>query len=200
MNIATDKPAQRVDLNILTEVETGDIIQIHFKAEAFDGVISLLGMISRGIVVSPDYTTLLAIASDNSWGGDANRYIKLVVASTFDWNWFSNRLQDRIDKLEILSRTRPLVDTRELSQTEAVFSFRFKSGVFDGIAELLELNELGTITLDDVEKFQKVLKVSDWEGHGRAGEFTNHLLSQNTMEYHDYFMTRVAPHLEMLRN
>jgi len=190
----------RVDFNDLTESETGDIIRIHFTTDGMVGITSLLGMIAACTLESPDHMPLRAIEMSRQWDSDANRYVELVITGSFDQNWFTRGLRDHIDQLEFVQRTRPLVDTRELSQVEAVFNFRFKPRDFEGLTELLELNELGVITLDDAGKFERAYLVGDWEGRDRAGQFTSHLLSQAAMEYHDYFMTRVAPHLEMLRN
>jgi len=202
MQYASSSPARsQVDFNILTEVETGDTLQTRFKTEGLIGITYLLGMIHHGLVTATkDFLTLLAVAESGYWDEDVNRYVTLEVTNAFDQNWFADRLRDHIDSLEIKSRRRPLVDTTALSQNETVFSFRFQPRDFNGLAELLVLNETGVITLDDYEKFERAFLIEDWEGHGRAGEFTSHLLSQDTMEYLEYFLDHVAPHLEMLRN
>ena len=191
----------QVNFNLLVDVEPGDVIKIHFTAESIGDVAYLAGMLKSGIFTSPDEIVLAAIMMSGDWGNNANRYITLTITNTFEnggFDWFKGRMDRRIDKLEIVSRVRPLVDISVLGYPSHSIRFRFSPNGVGGVAALLELDEMGLVELGYTVILKEALKAGEWSGRNRDGYLISRLSSDDT-EYREYFITQVVPHLEFLR-
>jgi hypothetical protein len=130
--------------------------------------------------------------------------VEFSSTETFNRSWFINRMNHRIDKLEVKSRRRPLVDASVLDQPNASVRYRFMPDGVEGVADILDLHDLGVLELGCADNLRATLTAGEWgidDPHvGRVGHLTNRLAGDNNREYREYFLATVVPHLEFLRS
>lgn len=198
--MAPAKDATAVDFDLLREVEPGDVVQVHFTEDSVGAVGYLVNMVQAAIITSPHMTILLAIQASHDWGGARNRYVEFSPTTTFDAVWLTQRLTGSIDKLEVMSRTRALVDTSVLDEPNASVRYRFRPDSVDGVIDLLTLHDMGVVELGNADDLRYIAEVKEWIlPRSRGGHFTNRLAGDIEVESREHFIATVAPHLEFLR-
>jgi len=78
-------------------------VKITFKQDAIDSIPYLLGMVRSGLVMfehSIGEVNMQVALQTHDWDHDLNRTTTLRLLDKFDLDWFSNRLDRALEKIE----------------------------------------------------------------------------------------------------
>lgn len=93
-------PAQIAE--VIKAIKPGDNFKIQFKETEIGDVAYLMGMHNNGFLTVSDPVMMMAIVSSQAWGAPANRIFEVKANNGWDVNWFSGRIQRRIEAIEII--------------------------------------------------------------------------------------------------
>lgn len=100
--------------SVLSKVSPGTRLRVTFKpgsgkkgilsADVKAGVMYFMMMAGKNVNFEneTDRITLYAVVESGYWDHDANRKVMVSIPEGFDSNWFKQRLQERVENLEIL--------------------------------------------------------------------------------------------------
>lgn len=190
----------RVIFNDLKDIEAGDVFLLHFIASSTSGAPSLMGMIRSGAVTSPNVAKLSIVAALGIWGDRSNQDVEVEATKSFDPEWFEASLTGEIDTLTVKSRVRPLIDLGLLDVPGSSLNYRFSSDRMGGVLDLLNLHRLGLVRLDSFTLLAEAYLDGQMTEAAKSGHLITHLAGERNLEDRTDFVTKVVPHLHLLRS
>jgi hypothetical protein len=98
------KPISPAEIaEIIKAVKPGDTFKIQFKESEIRDVAYLAGMHNSGFLTVKEVGVMDAVTQSRVWGAAINRIFEIKANANWNPEWFSGRLQRRIEAIEILN-------------------------------------------------------------------------------------------------